>query len=242
MLTVACVYRSGGEYCPDDVVRLARGVHSHLTIPFRMVCLTDRSDEVSRHSAWYSDMTCQIHRLLANWRGWWSKMEVFGLAGPVLYLDLDTVIVGSLDELAYRVLESDKLLMLRGFYRGDRCSGIMGWGAGVSTQWILDSFIADLRNPPAYVQTETALRMTMKTRTCRGDQEWLDHLLNTTLTPTVFVQDVASGIYSYKVNVKGVGLPNDARVVCFHGKPRPSEVDEPWMQRHRETEVAGAAI
>lgn len=225
MLTVACVYKleKDGPYGPEDVHRLAHGVHDHLTIPYRFLCLSDIA----------ASFSCQhVHaaaRLEHRWRGWWAKLNIFGLKGPVLYLDLDTVIVGSLDELAYRVIESDKLLMLRGFYRGDRCSGIMGWGEGVSTQWILDSFIADLRNPPAYVQTETALRMTFKNRTFRGDQEWLDHLLNTTMTPTAFVQDLASGIYSYKVDVRDKGLPEDARIVCFHGKPRPREVSEPWM-------------
>jgi hypothetical protein len=191
------------------------------------------------HNAGYPEVKCELMNLSHNWRGWWSKMEVFGLEGPVLYLDLDTVIVGSLDELADAIIRSERLVMLRGFYKDDRCSGIMGWGAGVGTQWILDSFIADLRNPPAYVQTETALRMTFRNRTFRGDQEWLDHLLNANLTPTAFVQDFASGIYSYKVNVKDCGLPNDARVICFHGKPRPRDLDPrpEWMTSQRNTEV-----
>lgn len=235
MLTVACVYKSepNGPYSPEDVVRLARGVHKHLSIPHRMVCLTDDVQALCGVDGGYPKVQCAIESLQHGWRGWWAKMELFALEGPVLYLDLDTVIIGSLDEIAYKVSESDRLVMLRGFYRGDRCSGVMGWGDGVSTRWILDTFISDIRTPPAYVQTPLALRMTCKRMTHRGDQEWLDWHLKQTQTPTVFLQDIASGVCSYKVDVRDKGgvLPTDARVVCFHGQPRPRDVaeHEPWM-------------
>jgi len=234
MLTVVCVCKSesGSPYGPGDITRLWHGVARNLSVPYRFTVLTDTVADVLREHGQIGSI--EIRALEHDWRGWWSKLEVFALPGPILYIDLDTVIVGSLDELAAAVMESDRLVLLRGFYRGDRCSGIMGWGAGVSTQWIPDSFIADLKAPPAYIQSMNALRMACKSGTYRGDQEWLDHFLVRSKTETRFVQDLTPGVYSYKVHIRGNGqLPTDARIICFHGSPRPCDVaNEPWMHAH----------
>lgn len=229
MLTVACVlkHEPGSPFGGSYVMRLAEAVRRWLTVPYQFVCLTD----VPGMDLCLGGLGRALP-LSHGWRGWWSKMEIFRLPGPVLYLDLDTVIVGSMDEMAQAVIESDRILFVNDFYHpGDRNSSMVGWGEDVSTEWILDSFIADLRTPPCYVQTKTALRMTFKTRTFRGDQDWLGCLLDTTMTPTSFFQDVVPGLHSYKVDVRDKGLPADARVVCFHGEPRPHMVDEPWMAR-----------
>jgi hypothetical protein len=175
----------------------------------------------------------EIVGLTPAWRGWWSKMNLFRLSGPVLYFDLDTIITGSIDELAQAVIDSRKLVLLRGFYRGDRCTGVMGWSANVSTGWITEAFERDLLNPPVYIDQSQALRMQCRSGIHRGDQEWLDKALKTRGVETVAIQDLVSGVYSYKVHVQGKALPEDARLVCFHGKPRPGDVvDEPWMEEH----------
>jgi hypothetical protein len=36
------------------------------------------------------------------------------------------------------------------------------------------------------------------------------------------------GIYSYKMHCRKT-LPKDARIVCFHGLPKLTEVHEPWI-------------
>ncbi|MGH8338151.1 MAG: hypothetical protein ACRETL_15305, partial [Gammaproteobacteria bacterium] len=53
--------------------------------------------------------------LLHDWPGWWAKMELFrpDVRGDFLFMDLDTVIVGPLDNFA----RIDKLTILRDFYR-----------------------------------------------------------------------------------------------------------------------------
>lgn len=45
------------------------------------------------------------------------------------------------------------------------------------------------------------------------------------------VQDYVDGIYSYKRHCKH-GLPDDARVVLFHGDPRPKDAPEEWVRRY----------
>lgn len=88
MLTVLCVLRSGGDFDSEYVRKLRDGVSRNLTLPHRFVCLSD------------VPVPCERIPLDHDWPGWWSKIEVFRpdvVIGPTLYLDLDTVIVGSLD-------------------------------------------------------------------------------------------------------------------------------------------------
>ena len=47
------------------------------------------------------------------------------------------------------------------------------------------------------------------------------------ITPS-FYQDSIKGIYSYKKECREL-LPLDARVICFHGKPRPVDVQVSWV-------------
>jgi hypothetical protein len=59
-----------------------------------------------------------------------------------------------------------------------------------------------------------------RTRERWGDQGFLQSVLGDCQR----WQDVAGGIYSYKAHCSR-GVPADARVICFHGKPRPWDVE-----------------
>ena len=73
-------------------------VDRHTTEPHAFLCLTDNPD----------GLECDWQPIDGKYPGWWAKMLLFkphfALAGKrVIYLDLDTVIVGSVDFLfAYR--------------------------------------------------------------------------------------------------------------------------------------------
>lgn len=104
-LTVACVWVKGPvPYTADYVVRLERMVRAHLSRPFRFVCLTDQRAALSEHAHIHIK---KIGGLLGNvpdnGAGYWNKLRLFdpwvSLTGRVLYLDLDTLVVGSLDPI-----------------------------------------------------------------------------------------------------------------------------------------------
>jgi hypothetical protein len=99
MLTVACVYRSGGKYYSTRYVeRLRAMVERNLSLPHRFVCLTNETD-----------VPCRRIPLVTDWPSYWSKIELFRprlFKGPVLYFDLDTVIHGNIDDLARLASES----------------------------------------------------------------------------------------------------------------------------------------
>ena len=93
-------------------------------------------------------------------------------------------------------------------------------------RWILDSFVKDYASKATWKERPNGAWLMARRKRFRGDQEWLrDLMLKHKQIQVVLAQDVFPGIYSYKVDVRdGKSLPDDARIVCFHGRPRPHEV------------------
>lgn len=91
---VACV-KWGEKYGPEYVNRLFHMVSQNLTGEYRFVCLTDSADGL--------DSGIEALPLPVNGlHGWWNKLILFKRGvlpenSRVLYLDLDVVIVDSLD-------------------------------------------------------------------------------------------------------------------------------------------------
>lgn len=200
--TFACVLKSGGDYLPEHVIVLAKQIKKFTTIPYRFVCYTD----------------CKIpgiHTipLLKAYPGWWSVPEVFRHRGPTVIMGIDTVIQGSLDSLFQLALDSSPqdFWMIRAFnIRNKYASGIMVYNGDWSYIW--DSF-----------DYEAAITKFAK----GGEQDHTkDCLRRRGITPRI-IQNKISGIYSYKHHCKK-RIPNDCRVMLFHGKPRPFEVPRIW--------------
>jgi hypothetical protein len=192
MLTVACVLRSGGIYDASWVARLRDGVKRHLPMEHRFVCLSD------------VDVPCERIPLEHDWPGWWAKVELFKIEGPVLYFDLDTAIIGDLSDLAYAATWPG-LKMLQDFYAPDHFgSGVMAWRGRVFH--IYETFAA---NTPQEMH---------KRRARMGDQAYIEDVEGKDLI--LAWQDALPGqIVSYKVHCRN-GIPANARVVCLHGKPK----------------------
>ena len=221
MITVAMVYRSGGDFAGDYVVRLADQIDRHLNSRCWTVCLTDRPSPAIERAV------DEVKLLEHNWPGWWAKLELFGLDGPVLYLDLDTIVRANIEQLAAAVesLLPGDVMMLRGFYRPIACSGILGWNG--SLRWLLDRFAQrESLHPKTMRGVERAAQFAVRLG-LTNDQEYVaDALLRSGKYRIVYAQDLFPGIYSYKVHIRpALSLPTDAAVICFHGRPRPHEVD-----------------
>lgn len=216
MLTVACVLRSGGDFDESYVLELAEGIRRNLTLPHELVCLTDVPMAVS-------GLVDRAIPLLHNWPSWWSKMEIFRLPGPTLYFDLDTVITGNIDRLGRLVSSLDgSFMMLRGFYSGDCCSGIMAWNGDLA--WLYRDFAALADGPARWVKRRSAVYLITPDGDFRGDQDYISKRVKAGNGRNVlFAQDVMPGIYSYKVHVKPNGMVPDSSIICYHGRPRPHE-------------------
>lgn len=143
-------------------------------------------------------------------------MELFrpGFAGDILYFDLDTIITGDLSDIA----SVGCFTMLSDFYHLERlASGMMYLPEG-GRQQIWDEWI---KNPEEVMSHH------------RG---WGDGgFLNDLVPGAARWQDVLPNqVVSYKAHVRpstrssesGNGeIPKDARVVCFHGQPRPRSLN-----------------
>lgn len=133
--------------------------------------------------------------LETDWPGWWAKLEIFRLTGKVLYLDLDTVIKGDLSEIASY---PHRFTMLSDFYTGKPASGVMAWDGDYSF------LMNDYRHGQSYPG--------------HGDQGYIGSKVEPERFQDLFPRQVTSR------KVKNTRNPNE-RIVCFHGKPRPHEVD-----------------
>lgn len=142
-----------------------------------------------------------------GWPGWWSKMELFGDAidGDLMFYDLDTVVLRSLPT-------PDRTTVLRDFYYGHRIGSGLMYIEQADKARVWDAWSAD---PDGHM------------RRCggRGDQQFLLPFLRDAQR----WQDIAP-VYSYKVHCRR-GLPADAAVVCFHGKPRPWVCGAAWVPK-----------
>lgn len=99
-INIICM-KWGTKYDASYVNKLYAMVQRHLTLPFTMTCFTDNADDIN------ADINIRPLPSLAlpentPERGW-LKLATFspnlgGLEGLALFLDLDVVIVGSLDD------------------------------------------------------------------------------------------------------------------------------------------------
>lgn len=156
------------------------------------------------------DVDCERIPLLFGWPGWWSKMELFrpDIAGDILFFDLDTVICGDLSEIA----AVGRLAIMRDVYRLKGLQSSMMFLPEAERGPVWDTW---RRNPQGW----------MRVHSRGGDQEFLERFW---LRKAVRWQDRVPGqVVSFKAHCRQ-GVPSGARVVVFHGSPRPWEVN--WLE------------
>lgn len=200
MLKVVCVLRSGGDYDWDYVYKLKEGVERNLSIPFKFLVLTNIPN---------ADNSIMQYSLERDWKGTWSKIEMFKIVGDVLYLDLDTVLVDNIDYLIedvkmlyHSALSQAMFFMLNAFKKDeDWASGIMYWEGDFS--WLY------------YELTK---------REIASYGKWEQRYIRDKLYGRQYDIRSVGGeeIKSFKHHCKSE-VPEGTKIVCFHGKPRPRD-------------------
>lgn len=210
-MAIVCVLKSGGDYDIDYVIKLKNMIDKNTTLPYKFVCLTDMNIDKN---------ICKSIKLVQGYPGWWSKVELFraGLidAKRIIYFDLDTIILKNIDDLLNFPYNFFALYPWNKKNRRDGlcASGMMAWKNDNSFSSIFDQF--DIKKIDKY---------------SKGDQEYISKCLKKNGKEVKFFQNLFSGIYSYKRNCKN-GLHEDARIICFHGKPRLHEIKADWVKEH----------
>ncbi len=225
MLTVACVLKSGGEFLPTHVEALAAGVKRHLKQPYRFTCLTDIPSLVELLPG------VRTETLIHEWPGWFSKLELFRprlFEDPILYLDLDTIVVGSLDAIA----RGHYFTVLENFWARDRIgSGMMAWSVEAMPKLarIYEKFC---RAPERYMAEYVVAPEKW------GDQAFIHH--HTPVEPARWQTKYPGKVVSFRRHVlKQQRVPPRAAVVCFAGKVRPWKLSEEQRAWFKEPEDVG---
>lgn len=129
MINIVCVLRHGGKvgYNASWVTKLKNSVARNLSIPHRFICLSD------------CDVPCDRIELDMTDDGFWSKMQLFKpeqFVGPVLYIDLDTVICNNIDEIL-TLCKTEKFVMWLEKDKNIHSSALMYWNGDYSNLWNL---------------------------------------------------------------------------------------------------------
>ena len=136
--------------------------------------------------------------------GWWAKLEIFKyfpVGDRVLYFDLDTVVTGNIDDLASY---DGEFMALSDWYHPEVInSSVMLFESGTANN-IYDKWV-ELKKP----------------KLMGGDQQWI-YMMKPAAKR--IQTDFQNRVVSYKAHCKN-GVPKTASVVCFHGNPRPHEVE-----------------
>lgn len=209
-LTFVCL-KVGTAFGPEYVNNLYDMVSRNLrAMPARFVCVTD--DAVGLNPA------IVVKPVPADLEKWWGKLYLFkrGLfqdGERMIFLDLDTLIVGSLNDL---VKYDGQFATLRDFYVPERVGpAVMLWEAGEYTASIWDEWVAE-----------------GKPRNAWGDLWWLNRLDQGRFAKNADkLQDLYPGWFvSYKAHCNPYP-PKGAKVVCFHGEPRPHNCGAEWVKK-----------
>ena len=207
MLSVVCL-KAGTLYGPEYVNKLAAMVARNLKQPYHFICFTDDKRGLAADI-----LTWPIP---VNLDGWWGKLALFSpglFSGRVLFFDLDTVILGSIDNIAHY---DGPFAMLRDFnFAAQYASGVMAWQPSSITESIWHSWNATGRPRPE-----------------GGDQR----IIEGTFRADNFVPDLWQDLFpgalvSYKLDCFYVPPKPAAKVVCFHGIPKPHECKRKFVMQ-----------
>ncbi|HMO44823.1 MAG TPA: glycosyl transferase [Rubrivivax sp.] len=217
MKQIVCV-KWGRGYGVHYVNRLYGMAARHVTPPFRLVCLTDDREGVRREVECFDLPELGVphpQRTIGKWRKQvlWGR-ELPGLDGVALYIDLDSVIVGSLDPY-FEHGQPDDVILARNWSRPLHRLGqtsVFRFRVG-SNPHLIDAFRADPQGTAdkyRFEQHYVTARVAGGIKFWPGDWTCLFRLH--CLPPFPLRYFAAPRI------------PRGARIVTFAGGPKPDDV------------------
>jgi hypothetical protein len=220
MKQVICV-KWGQKYGPDYVNRLYGMVRRHVTGPFRLVCLTDDPSGLRPEIDAYPlpELGCEHPtKTMGKWRKlvlWGGNIpELTGLSGPVLFVDLDTVIVNNIDDY-FTHGDPDQVFLARNWSKPLQRLGqtsVFRYPVGRNPQ-ILENF----RKNPQGIADRVRFEQHYITESVPGGiQFWPEDW-----TRMFRLHCVPPFPLMYFLQAK---LPPKAKMVTFAGGPNPSDV------------------
>jgi hypothetical protein len=191
----------------------------NVKIPFEFYCLTDLPESKFQFDEVLPNGEINEHRIntmeiISHWPGYWSKIELFKLSGPLFYMDLDMVIVSDITAGLTKLMadKNIQIAMVSDYrtvigYPHRWSSAMMFWNDKLD--FVFNEFEIGLAGM------------------YWGDQAYIQDSLEKHGVPISKMQDYINSI-SYKWQVVQSGIPRSGvSVIGFHGKPMPHEVIPP---------------
>jgi hypothetical protein len=228
----ACVIHGTG-YDWQYVTRLYNMLNRHITPGIRLHVYTEADRPVPEP---------MIKHSLQDWsiggprRSWWYKMQLFDSTqhlGPMLYFDLDVVIVNNIDWIwqlptsAFWCLRDFKSLWRPGHNTIN--SSVMWFDTG-KFQHVYDAFCKE--------------NLDNVIRKYHGDQDYITQAIGPNQR-MFFESDrikswrwqLKDGGYDFKRRIylspnTGTAIPQNTSVLVFHGKPKPLDIKDPVIVQH----------
>lgn len=219
----------GTAYGADYVNRLYSMVCRHVTPPFRFVCYTDSRDGIRSEIECFDCPEVDVPSPKRN-RGW-RKLSLWnhslpGLNGTVLFLDLDIVITGSLDEFFTYRPEAEFCVIHNWTQPSLRIGNTSAYRFQVGSHpEILDRFLADHQTVlEQFPNSQTYISACLAEQISFWPDGWCISFKR---------HCVPRGLARWTTEPL---LPSDARIVAFPGRPNPHEAavghwPAPWYKR-----------
>jgi len=211
MLNVICV-KWGTKYNHDYVNKLYNMTQRRLNYEHRFICLTDNPagiDPIIESLPFPEDDT-----------GWWNKLNLFrpylhDIEGTILYMDLDVVLVDSIDPLIN--------------YKGRNFCIIDDW----LPQFHHNSSVMRFEfGSQPHIWTNYEEKKGLIRQNYRGDQEWISrHVPDATTWPEGWCFSYKWGAKLKALNKPGV-VPANGKIGVFAGRPKQDEVSDLWVKRN----------
>lgn len=208
----------GVKYSPDYVNKLYRAVARHLSLPHRFVCLTDDPTGIDPAVEIFPIPTMPVD-ISGPERGWTKILtfsgNLYDLRGKCLFLDLDLVILDSIDD--FFTLDGD-VLIIRDWLKRD--------GTGNSSVYRFD-----IGRHPEVLQAFVKQWPSLKQQ-YRNEQEFISAILLQKNTLSYWPDNWCKSfkrhcMHSFPLSLfKEPEVPAGAKIIAFHGHPNPHSAIE----------------
>jgi hypothetical protein len=209
MKTIVLVLRSGKDFTFKDVNLLTSNILKRwIEGKPRIILIWDKCSEA------YSMGDIEVIPMTNNYPGTWSRMQLYSPEmdkyRPFLYVDLDTVIISSL-EFVFDLVQLDEFITLEDFWQPEQLATGLVWfpkeSEKVKKVW------------EAWQKSDKSFGFRM------------DYFLRKVVEADRFWQELTNKIVDFKPKYNGVlqDIPKGG-IVCFHGKPRIFEAKEQWVK------------
>jgi hypothetical protein len=212
--TVVLVLRSGKDFTIQDVELITHHINSKwkYEIKPRIVCLWDKASRA------YSLGNIELIPLTNDYPGTWSRMQLYSpemeMYRPFLYMDLDTAVISSLENIFDLVKDESQYIPLEDFYQKKQLATGLVWFPANSDKikkvwnsWDISKLIGGR----------------------------MDYFLRKVIIPDCFWQQLTYSIVDFKPKHREflTILPKGTSLVCFHGKPRiPNATHIKWVNNY----------